>query len=70
MSMNRITKAGAAIAIAAGITLLGATPASASLFGPYSAAAQCNADRTEYVRAGGSAAPCIRGVGGWYFQSY
>lgn len=70
MKMNRMTKAGAAIAIAAGITLLSVAPASASVFGPYSSAAQRNADRTDYVRGGGKAAPCIPGTGGWYFQTY
>ncbi|KJL28479.1 hypothetical protein [Microbacterium oxydans] len=70
MKMNRAAKLSATIVIAAGITLLGVTPASASVFGPYSSPQQCNADRTDFVRGGGKAAPCIPGTGGWYFQSY
>lgn len=70
MKMNQVTKAGAANAIAATITLLSAVPASASVFGPYSSAPQCNADRTDYARGGGKAGPCIPGTGGWYCQSY
>ncbi len=70
MRKSTKTKIGATLALAAGLTLLSVAPASAAMFGPYTSAAQCNADRTEYVRGGGSAIPCIRGVGGWYFQTY
>lgn len=70
MKMKRASRLGATIAIVAGITLFSVTPASASVFGPYSSPQQCNADRTDYVRGGGKAAPCIPGTGGWYFQSY
>ncbi|AXL11682.1 hypothetical protein DXT68_05665 [Microbacterium foliorum] len=70
MKKNRGAKLGVAIAVAAGITLFGVTPASASEFGPYSSPQQCNADRTDFVRGGGRASPCVPGTGGWYFQSY
>ncbi|WP_449407873.1 hypothetical protein [Microbacterium maritypicum] len=70
MKIRSRTKVGAALALAAGLSLASVAPASAAVYSGYSSAAQCNADRTEHVRGGGKASPCIYGTWGWQFQTY
>jgi hypothetical protein len=69
--MKRTSSTIAALAIAAAVLVIPASPASAgAAIGPYASNAQCNADRTEYVRSGGRANACGKGVGGWYYATY
>ncbi|MFB4353015.1 hypothetical protein RAC69_07700 [Microbacterium sp. LS_15] len=70
MKIRTTGRIGAALLLAAGITVASVAPAAAAVYSGYPSAAACNADRTEHVRNGGKASPCIHGTWGWQFQTY